>query len=188
MLLYLQHKLVNTVVSPGHHSVFATKYFNMLTELRSGYLIVQWSFDGDPSLDDLLEELPELVLGRYVQIASCDSGPYNPTLSELSTGWELTGNIATSPKIKAISDLPTPGFDEWYVYEEKPMPYEYRHFVNTAEFSPLTSNKEELNAFWSQIEATRPLHFIGAGTPNMFLVTRDKTLLQGAEKLSFLGG
>lgn len=43
---------------------------------RLEYSVVQWSYDWDPSLFNLLHRMPELVLGRHVVIASCDSGPY----------------------------------------------------------------------------------------------------------------
>lgn len=145
---------------------------------------MQWSYDWDPSLADLIDEMPELVLGRFVSIASCDSGPYRPTERELRNDWQLTADIATTTKVSAVSDLPTPGFDEWYVHEEKPLPYGYQSFVNTFGFSPLTANEKTLNLFWSQVEMTRPLHVLGAGTPTMFLVTRDKAIFERAKSMN----
>lgn len=139
---------------------------------KLGYSVVQWSFDWDPSLLDLLDRMPELVLGRHVAIASCDSGPYKPTDAELECGWEVVSGIAVSPKIVQVSDLPTPGFDEWYVYEERPLPYCYRSSVNHFGFAPLPP--DQATAFWSQVEVALPLHVLGAGTPTMFLATRDR--------------
>lgn len=154
----------------------------MLTGTRSGYWVVQWSYDWDPSLADLLDEMPELVLGRFVSIASCDSGPYRPTEREVENGWELVANIAISPRVIAVSGLPIPGFDEWYVHEERPSPYGYQNFVNTFGFSPLTADENTLNLFWSQVETTRPIHVLGAGTPTMFLVTRDENIFERAKR------
>ncbi len=148
----------------------------MRTGMRSGYWVVQWSEEWDPSLADLLAEVPELVLGRYVAIVSCDSSPYKPTAEEIVNGWEMTDDIAVTPMIKAVTDLPIPGFDEWYIHEQRPAVYVYQSFVNQYSFSPLDSDEKELNAFWFQIEATQPLHALGAGTPNMFVVTRDESL------------
>lgn len=156
----------------------------MLTGTRSGYWVIQWSYDWDPSLADLLVEGADLVRNKYVAIASCDSGPYKPTAEEIASGWELKGSTAVSPKITDVNDLPMPGFDEWYVYEEKPAAYAFQSFVNTFGFSPLASNEEEVEKFWSQVEATRPLHVIGAGTPTMFLVTRDKGMFQAVGRFN----
>lgn len=156
----------------------------MLTGTRSGYWVVQWSYEWDPSLEDLLAEFPEFVLGRYVAIASCDSGTYKPGASDFAKGWEMKGDIAISPEVRAVDDLPAPGFDEWYVYEQKPAPYSYQSFVNTFGFSPLTSSEKELSVFWGQVEATRPLHVLGAGTPTMFVVTRDEDLFHRAKRFN----
>lgn len=145
------------------------------------YSVVQWSYDWDPSLVDLLDRMPELVLGRHVAIASCDSGQYKPTEAELGFGWEVLDGIAVSPKIRAVSDLPTPGFDEWYVYEERPTPYRYRSSVNQFGFAPLPP--DQATRFWAQVEAVQPLHVLGAGTPTLFLATRDRSSFDGALKL-----
>ena len=148
---------------------------------RLDYSVVQWSYDWDPSLFDLLERMPELVLGRHVVIASCDSGPFQPTEAELEAGWEVVDGFAVSPKITVPSDLPTPGFDEWYVYEERPMPRSYHSSVNHFGFAPLPTDKA--TEFWAQLETALPLHVMGAGTPTMFLATRDKNAFDRALKL-----
>ena len=156
----------------------------MLTGTHSGYWVIQWSYDWDPSLADLLAEEPALVLDKYIAIASCDSGPYKPTSDEMARGWDLRGNTAISPKITELNALPMPGFDEWYVYEEKPASYNFEPFVNTFGFSPLTSNEEEVTKFWAQVEAAHPLHVIGAGTPTMFLVTRIEEMFEAAKRFN----
>lgn len=145
------------------------------------YSVVQWSYDWDPSLFDLLDRMPELVLGRYVVIASCDSGPYKPTDAELECGWEVVNGVAISPNIVRVSDLPTPGFDEWYVYEERPRTYCYHASVNHFGFAPLPP--DQATGFWAQIEAALPLHVLGAGTPTMFLATRDRKSFDQAVSL-----
>ena len=145
------------------------------------YSVVQWSYDWDPSLFDLLERMPELVIGRHVVIASCDSGKYKPSEAELEAGWEVADGFAVSPKITAVCDLPMPGFDEWYVYEERPMPRFYRSSVNRFGFAPLPPDKA--TDFWTQVETALPLHVLGAGTPTMFLATRDRISFDRALKL-----
>ncbi|HYD58735.1 MAG TPA: hypothetical protein VEC35_00170 [Noviherbaspirillum sp.] len=153
----------------------------MRTEERFGYLVVQWSEDWDPSLLDLLVEMPELVLGRRVAITSCDSGPYKPNADEMISGWSMINDTALSPRIEGIGVLPTPGFDEWYVYEDEPAKCPDCSFVNYYGFSPLDSSSEKMKEFWYQIEMTKPMHVLGAGTPNMFLVTRDQGMFERAK-------
>ncbi|MFN3440425.1 MAG: hypothetical protein ACK41V_22195 [Acidovorax sp.] len=143
---------------------------------RAGYSVVQWSDDWDPSLTDLMECMPNFVVGRRVAIASCDSGKYRPSATEFANGWEVIDGFAVSPPIASASELPMPGFDEWYVYDERPNAYIYRAFVNQFGFSPLAVEDPRAKEFWAQVDATRPLHVLGAGTPVMFVVTRDANL------------
>ena len=146
----------------------------MLTAQRSGYWIIQWSSDWDPSLSALVEVVPEIVLEKVVAITSCDSGQYTPLPKEIAEGWHLRGTTAVSPPVVSPSVLPTPGFDEWYVYDVAPEAYPDRNFVNRFGFSPLAQNSDDADAFWRQVAATGPLHALGAGTPNMYFITRNR--------------
>lgn len=150
---------------------------------RAGYCVIQWSSDWDPSLTDLLERMPGFVIGRRVAIASCDSGRYLPSAAELANGWELVEGIAVSPMIASASALPMPGFDEWYVYDQRPDTYAYKTFVNQFGFSPLAVENPKVTEFWAQVDATRPLHVLGSGTPVMFVVTRDVDLFEQANEI-----
>lgn len=143
---------------------------------RAGYSVIQWSDNWDPSLADLLECVPGCVLGRRVAIASCDSGKYPPSAAELANGWEVIEGFAVSPRVASASALPMPGFDEWYVYDKRPSAYAYKTFVNHFGFSPLAIDDPKVSEFWAQVDATRPLHVFGAGTPVMFVVTQDTDL------------
>jgi hypothetical protein len=150
----------------------------MRTGSRAGYWIVEWTEDWDPSLKDLIDRFPEIVVGRYVAIASCDSGPYRPTDADIKTGWEDQHGITISQRISKVSQLPMPGFDEWYVYDNSGALGHCRSFVNHFGFAPLDASSGLANAFWAQVEACRPLHVLGAGTPTMFFVTRDEALFK----------
>jgi hypothetical protein len=46
-----------------------------MTHYRGGYWIVEWDDGTDACMDDLTQRCPQLLIGRYVAIASCDSGP-----------------------------------------------------------------------------------------------------------------
>ncbi len=91
-----------------------------------------------------------------------------------SDGWSVQGSQAVSPLVPSASDLPAVGFDEWYVYEGDVPREHHKAFVNRLGFSPLDPACIEADEFWEQVERFQPLHVLGAGTPTMFLVTRDK--------------
>lgn len=143
------------------------------TGMHAGYWVVTWADGFDPSLDDLLPHIPEAVLGRRVLIASFDSGQFSPTQHELEHGWSVQGNQAVSAPVKAVSDVPAVGFDEWYVYDGDVPLGHHKAFVNRLGFSPLDPACLEATEFWKQVARFQPLNVLGAGTPTMFLVTRD---------------
>jgi hypothetical protein len=134
-------------------------------------------------MDDLTQRCPQLLIGLYVAIASCDSGSYTPTDDEVNAGWRRIGVLALSPKVQAVSQLPAPGFDEWYVYDRIQEPAHHTNFVNTWG-GPLSSGKENTNAFWDQVIRLNPLHVLGAGSSTLFLVTRDEALFRAITELA----
>jgi hypothetical protein len=152
----------------------------MRTKFRSGYWVVEWTDNFDPSLADFVSRFPEAVLGHRIAIASCDSGPFSPSEYEISKGWVVHDKLAVSPFVQSISDLPMPGFDEWYVYENEVPNDCHESFVNKFGFSPLGDESVDVNSFWSQVMRFRPLHVLGAGTPAMFFATRDEKLCRRA--------
>lgn len=143
---------------------------------RPGYHVIVWADDFDPSLATLIASVPELVLGHRVAIASCDSGPFQVDEEDMAKGWAIIGRLAISPRVQSISDLPTPGFDEWYVYESDVPREEHASFVNHHDFSPFDENSKQTENFWKQVERFQPLHVLGAGASTMFLVTRDEAI------------
>lgn len=152
---------------------------------RWGYWAIEWSEAWDPSLADLLQLAPELVIGKEVAITSCDSGPYVPTEEELKSGWSRCDTTAISREIAELSELPAPGCDEWYVYDSAPLNCPKRTYVNRYGFSVFDENLES-ESFWEQIRRAEPLHILGAGTPNMFFVTRDRDSFERVKRLYVL--
>lgn len=67
---------------------------------------------------DLLQVCPDVVLGKYVAITSCDSGPLVSTDEEKAAGWKNRGNIAYSPKVQNVGSLPRADYDEWYIFSD----------------------------------------------------------------------
>lgn len=152
----------------------------MRTGQRAGYWMVEWGNGCDASLRDLVPVCPAIVLGRRAVIASWDSGTYRPTSEDLAAGWQSIGQLAVSPRIEAVDALPLLHFEEYYLYDREPVLAPHRHFVNRCEFSPLAEGDAETEAFWAQIAQHRPDHVAGAGSPALFLVTRDEALWRAA--------
>ena len=67
---------------------------------------------------DLLQISPEVVLGKYIAITSIDSGPLVPTDDETAAGWESRKKVAYSPKIQGVAEVPSAGWDEWYIFDK----------------------------------------------------------------------
>lgn len=158
----------------------------MRTGFQSDYWVVEWTEGRDPSLKDLIDRFPEIVVGRYAVIVCSDSGSYRPTDAEIKAGWHGQHGMAISPQISEASQLPMPGFDEWYVYDNFGAIGHCRAFVNHFGFAPLDASNDLTNAFWSQVEACQPLHVLGAGTPTMFFLTRVEALFKMVTSLDNL--
>ncbi len=150
----------------------------MRTGFRSGYWVVEWADGFDPNLADLVPRFPEMVRGHRVAIASCDSGPFEPTQAGYAKGWVKRNELALSPVVEAVPDLPTPGFDEWYVYAGEAPEEHHKSFVNQWGFAPLDEWNPETQDFWAQVEKFRPLHVVGAGTPTLFFATQDEAIFR----------
>jgi hypothetical protein len=126
---------------------------------------------------DLLRLCPQIVLGKYVAITSIDSGAFKPTEKEVAVGWQSRGKIAYSPQVQRVEEIPSAGWDEWYIFD-KPLdlgtshlaenifeaPQEQGHvsdFVNYgfALHPPERAEKLAL-LFWPQIDRIRPESYV----------------------------
>jgi hypothetical protein len=145
------------------------------TAEQHGYWVVQWSGNCDPSLEDLLVVAPALVRTKRVAVVACDGGPYTPSADELAAGWSLAGNVAISGEVTDPLDLPTPGFDEWYVFDAVPGIVPTRVHVNRYNFS-VFDESDEAKSFWEQVVNAQPLHVLGAGTPCSSLLVTARLL------------
>lgn len=129
---------------------------------------------------DLLKICPEIVIGKFIAISSFDSGSLLLSEEEKASGWESRNNLAYSPRVKEVNDLPRDGYDEWYVFREPfdlgishlaenvfEVPQGQGHlsvFVNYGGFSlsdPKMNDLAEL--FWQQMECVRPESYIADG-------------------------
>lgn len=112
---------------------------------QDGY---DWLVSTD-TLGDLLRVCPNVVLGKYVAVASFDSGPLVLNDEERASGWHAKNGIAYSPRIERIEMLPRDQYDEWYV------------FPNQVEFGELVP--ADRNIFQSVMEKGQVHVFINFG-------------------------
>lgn len=150
----------------------------MRTGHKFGYWVVEWSDDFDQSLWDFVSQFPEIVLGKRVAITSFDSGSVAPSQDEYAKGWEKRGDVAISPVVKNVEDVPSAGFDEWYVYPSDVSNAPTQSFVNHWGFAPLDESNAQIESFWTQVVSCQPLHVIGEGAPTMFFATKDQAVFE----------
>jgi hypothetical protein len=125
---------------------------------------------------DLLQLCPQVVISKYVAITSIDSGALVPTDKETASGWQSRGNIAYSPKIQNVAELPRAGWDEWYIFDNLTdlgtshlgenvfeTPKEQGHvnvFVNYGLALHRPEMKDLASLFWQQIARVRPESYV----------------------------
>jgi hypothetical protein len=160
----------------------------METGSRGDYF---WLTSTDHDLDDLLKSCPQIVVGRYLAVTSCDSGSLVPNEDETKAGWQSRAGIAYSPKVEAVEKLPHDLYDEWYVFnsprdlgnlfegnvfEASMQPGQVAAFVNFGGFSLHSADMKDLaDLFWLQLKLIQPESFIADGCLLNF-VTRDEQL------------
>lgn len=141
---------------------------------------------------ELLQICPQVVLGKYVAITSIDSGPLVPAEKETATGWQGRGRIAYTPPVRNVEEIPSAGWDEWYIFD-KPFnlgtshlaenifegPQQNGHvsvFVNYGfALHPPERAKGLATLFWPQIERIRPESYV-ADNDYLTFVSANKTL------------
>ena len=149
----------------------------------------------------LLQTCPEIVIGRYVAITSTDSGILELTDSQTVAGWQNRGDIAYSPKICSIAEIPhqgagpdVPGYDEFYVFdtpralgervqgnffEEQftPAPGRVVVFANWPAFvlsDPDPTVQSIVSLFWKQLERLQPESYIADGRDCLTFASRNQ--------------
>jgi hypothetical protein len=153
----------------------------METEIRTGahagYRMLDWNNGCDVNLGAFVRQVPEIVMGRYVAIAWSDSARYNLSATEIELGWQYVDDLALSPLITDIAQLPSPGFDEWYVFERLPDRTKLSKFRSAIAFQPFADGAEA-DEFWSQIEDLQPEHALLGACPSLLLITRDVAVFE----------
>jgi hypothetical protein len=143
-------------------------------------------------VDGLARLCPKIVLGKYLAVASFDSGSLSLSDEEKANGWRLRNGIAYSPRMEAIGGLPrTNGWDEWYVFESqtdlgalchtnpfapRPGPGQVHAYVN---FNVALHDGETgavLELFWEQMNWIKPESFLGESEQYLSFATRNKNI------------
>jgi hypothetical protein len=135
-----------------------------------------WLSTDGHSIDELLRVSPTAVLGKYLAVTSCDSGPLALTDEQKSSGWTYHGGIAHSPRIESLGMVPAHGlYDEWYVFNAPAdlgairegnifdFPVTPRHveaFVNFGFVMDAPEMQDLVSRFWQQLEWMSPEAYI----------------------------
>lgn len=128
---------------------------------------------------NVIDRFPEIVLGKFVAVASLDSTSYNPSDEEIRKGWVRRGTLAISPRITSKDEVPPFEFTECLVFPDMPSCGSVEPFVNYVPFhlsdresaEPVEFQIELRRRFWIQVEALAPESYLAEGT-ELILVTR----------------
>ena len=139
------------------------------------YSWVEWN-DREAFLRDLLEAIPQLVVGRYLVNTSFDSGTLPLTEPETTCGWTKDNGLTLSPAIASVEEIPSDQYDEWYVFRSPRRFDDYEVFVNYGGFS-LHSDLyiDAAERFWRQLSIIEPETYLSEGD-NLLCVTKDRAL------------
>ncbi|MBP9181088.1 MAG: hypothetical protein KBG24_11375 [Bacteroidia bacterium] len=152
----------------------------MVRGLHNKYSWFQ-TFETDFTIDRFLREFKHHLIDKYVSVTSFDSGELHISDEEKEAGWQNVNNIPTSPAIKKDTHIPTAGFDEWYVFEQRPSTIKLTDvYINYSDFN-LFDKSDLIKIFWQDIELNQPIFYV-AGGDNLIIVTTDEKLKQDIEK------
>ena len=143
-----------------------------------------WLWSAEGRLSEVLQAVPELVLGQIVAVTALDSGPFRPSADDVVAGWTVERDVAFSPRIRDVPQLPLDQWDEWYVLAERRVLPALHVFVNYGNFTPDPEPplrhleptwdriaaveeqrlaKEQAERFWHQLLAVQPAAFLAQG-------------------------
>jgi hypothetical protein len=145
---------------------------------RDAYHALDWAEGSGLTIPGLCECFPELVLGHYLVNTSFDSGFLPLSDSERQNGWSMVGQLAHSPLIRDIAQIPDDLYCEWLVFERPVQVGEFESMVDYCSFTPVDFDwDEKRERFWNQVTGLQPLHVIGENS-RVYLVSRDESLVR----------
>lgn len=141
-------------------------------------------------LPDLRGALVQHHLGDRLCVTSFDSAPFRPGLPAERSGWTTRGDLAVSPSITAAFEVPSAGYDEWYLFEQLPDELVFLEvFANYLGFTlappstePRTSGDasavewllDAQQRFWFQVERLKPISFVMQGHLDIVVSRRQE--------------
>lgn len=120
-------------------------------------------------IDSLLKSHSEFIINNYVAISCFDSGNIVWSDDELADGYKYYGSIPFTKKISNPWEIPSAGYDEWYLFEE---PREFQlsqTFINYSGFSLHNDPSNMLDQFWTQLNSANPVKFIAQNGHFIFI-------------------
>jgi hypothetical protein len=90
----------------------------------------QWLESPTFDISEVIKHCPEVLVGKFVVISCCDSGPLQLSPEEIGKGWSQHGELAITSRLTDLFDLPFDNNDEWYVLPEFRVPQIADTFVN----------------------------------------------------------
>jgi hypothetical protein len=152
----------------------------MFAGIHGQYYWTEWDSE---FLSELLADLPEVVLGKFLINTSFDSGSFVLSSEEIDRGWHKHHALAISPAILDILEIPHDQYDEWYIFASPPgldVFDECEVFINYGGFSLQGSNCKGLQErFWEQLNSIAPEAYLAEGDRLLF-VTRSKEVFDRA--------
>lgn len=127
-------------------------------------------------------------LGARLCVTAFDSGPLRLTPEEVAAGWSSVGEIVVSPLIVTSPEVPSGGYDEWYILESSPpASWKPEVFVNYGGFRLAHTRNSRVpgddfhgqmvTRFWRQIEELRPLSYLASGDFDI-VVSRSRPFIE----------
>lgn len=143
------------------------------------YFWIEWH-NVSISLNDLLDNCPQIALGKYLINTAWDSGSLSLGDEEIKQGWRKHNESTLSPIIEDVSVIQSYGYDEWYVFDKPTYIKDYEVFVNYGGFSlqPETEIYLEISKrFWQQIINLNPESYLAEGC-NLIFITKNEKLFE----------
>lgn len=147
----------------------------MTSGLHKNYFWIEWE---QLYLRDLLTSFQSIVIDQFLINTSFDSGKLSLSESEREQGWRSVGELAYSPRIKDVLEIPFDCFDEWLVFTEFTEVSSWQPIVNYSNFSLLEEDYRSMQTeLWSQLEQVKPETYLAEGDRLIF-ITRNQTLYE----------
>ena len=131
---------------------------------------------------DIKEHCPELINGYFVAINSFDSGTITWALEELAKGFSYVNETPITNAITDLNDIPTAGYDEWFMFSTKKEFDLKDAYINYTGFSLHADDSNMEQAFWDQLNRVQPDKFM-AQNGHFIFVTLNRNDIEKIKAL-----